>query len=69
MRKMIDPTLSKILITTFTYGACGSLVACVMRFIHRDKPGPRFDQAAAIGFLIGGSFGAFFGIFKSMMVR
>ena len=66
---MIDPGLSSILITTFTYGACGSLVAGVMRIMHRDKPGPRIDQAAAVGFLIGAAFGAFFGIFESMMVR
>ncbi len=66
---MIDPVLTKILFTTFSYGACGSLVAVVVRFVNRDQPGPRLDQAAAIGFLIGAAFGAFFGIFQSMLVR
>ena len=66
---MIDPVLTKILLTTFSYGVCGSLVGVVMFFFNRNKPGPRFDQFAAIGFLVGAGFGAFFGIFQSMMVR
>ena len=66
---MIDPGLSRILLTTFTYGVCGSLVAAVVRFMGRKDPGPRIDQAAAVGFLIGAAFGAFFAIFQSMLVR
>lgn len=66
---MIDPGLTKIFVTTFTYGVCGSLVAAVLWFVNRHKPGPRFDQAAAVGFLVGAAFGAFIGIFQSMLVR
>jgi hypothetical protein len=67
---MIDPLLAKILTTAFTYGLCGSCAAIVVWFLgRRDNPSRRFDQAAAIGFLIGAAFGAFFGIFQSMLVR
>ena len=66
---MLDPVLTKILLMTFTYGACGSIAAMVVWFFNRAKPGPRFDQAAAIGFLVGAAFGAFFGIFQTMLVR
>ena len=66
---MIDPVLTQIFLTTFTYGACGSLVAAFFRFLNRKHPGPRLDQSAAIGFLIGAAFGAFFGIFRSLLVR
>ena len=66
---MIESTLAQILMTAFSYGVCGSLVAAVVSFINRSKPGPRFDQAAAIGFLVGGAFGAFFGIFQAMLLR
>ena len=64
----MDPGLTKILLTTFMYGACGSLVAAVMRFVNRNKSGPRLDQVTAVGFLIGAAFGAFIGIFQSMLV-
>jgi hypothetical protein len=64
----MDPGLTKILLTTITYGACGSLVAAVMRFVNRDKSGPRLDQVMAVGFLVGAAFGAFIGIFQSMLV-
>jgi hypothetical protein len=66
---MLEPVLVNILLKTFTYGACGSLAAVVVRFLDRSKSGPRLDHAAAIGFLIGAGFGAFFGIFQSMLVR
>jgi len=66
---MIDSALTKVFLTAFASGVCGSLIAVVMRLANRKKPGPRIDQAAAIGFLIGAAFGAFFGIFQSMLVR
>ncbi len=66
---MIDPVLSTILLKTFAYGVGGSLIATVLRLLKRNQPGPRLEQAAAIGFLIGAAFGAFFAIFQSMMVR
>ena len=66
---MIDPVLTTILLKTFAYGMGGSLIAVVVRFLKRSQPGPRLDQAAAVGFLIGAAFGAFFAIFQSMMVR
>lgn len=65
---MIDSGLGSVLLTAFTYGICGSLAAAVMRILNRDKPGPRFDQVAAIGFLVGAAFGAFMGIFETMLV-
>jgi len=65
---MIDPALTQILLTTFAYGVCGSFVAVVMQIANRQKPKPRFDQAAAVGFLIGAAFGAFFAIFQAMLV-
>ena len=65
---MLDPGLVKILTTAVTYGICGSLAASIVRFINRSKPGPRVDQAAAVGFLVGAAFGACFGIFQSMLV-
>jgi membrane associated rhomboid family serine protease len=66
---MIDPVLSKILVTTLTYGVCGSLASTVVFFLNRKKEGPSIGQAAAVGFLIGAAFGAFFGIFQAMLVR
>ena len=65
---MLDPALITILTTTLSYGLCGSIVATAVRLIHRRDPGPRYHQAAAVGFLVGAAFGAFFGIFRSMMV-
>jgi hypothetical protein len=66
---MIDPVLTTILLKTFGYGMGGSLIAVAARLLKRNAPGPRLDQAAAVGFLIGAGFGAFFAIFQSMMVR
>ena len=66
---MIDPVLSGILLKTFTYGVGGSLIATVLRLLKRNQPGPRLDQSAAVGFLIGAAFGAFFAIFQSMIMR
>ena len=65
---MIDPVLTQILVQSFTYGLCGSLAAAVAWFFNRGESRPRLDQAAAVGFLVGGAFGATFGIFRSMMV-
>jgi len=66
---MIDPVLSKIFVTAFTYGICGSLASAAVFFFNRGKEGPSLGQAAAVGFLIGAAFGAFFGIFQTMLVR
>ena len=66
---MIDPGLSQILLATFTYGACGSLAAMAVRLFSRKEGGPRVDQVAAVGFLVGAAFGACFGIFQSMLAR
>jgi hypothetical protein len=66
---MIDPVLTAILLKTFAYGVGGSLIAVVVRLLKRGEPGPRLDQAAAVGFLIGAGFGAFFAIFQSLLVR
>ena len=66
---MIPAVLVKVFSTAFTYGICGSLAAVAVRFLNRGKPGPRFDQTAAVGFLVGAAFGAFFGIFQAMLVR
>ncbi len=62
---MFDPVLVSILLTTFAYGACGSLAAMAVRFLGRKQPGPRLDQVGAVGFLIGVAFGAMFAILKS----
>lgn len=64
---MIDPAVKALLQTAFTYALCGMLVAVVLRYRNRKEPGPRLDQAAAVGFLIGGAFGALMGIFRTMM--
>ena len=66
---MLDPVLTTILWKTFTYALCGTVVAAAMRFADRKQPGPRLDQAAAVGFLVGAAFGAFFAIFQSMLGR
>ena len=66
---MSDPVLAKALLTTFTYGVCGSLAATAARVVNRKKPGLRLDQAAAVGFLVGAAFGAFFATFQSILVR
>ena len=66
---MIDPVLSEIFVKTFTAGVVVSVIALALRFFNRKKVGARFDQVAAIGFLIGAAFGAFFAIFQAMMVR
>jgi hypothetical protein len=64
---MINPELTKILLTTFTYGVCGSLASAAIWFLSRGESVPRFDQSLGIGFLIGAAFGAFFAIFQSWM--
>jgi hypothetical protein len=66
---MFNPVLVAIILKTLGYGACGSVVGVVLRFLGRRNPGPRLDQAAAIGFLIGAGFGATFGIFQALLVR
>lgn len=66
---MIDPALVTIFVTALTYGVCGSLVAVAIRFMSRQQPGPRLDQSAAVGFLVGAAFGALFGIFGSLLTR
>jgi len=66
---MFSPDLMQILTSTFTYGACGCLASVAVFLFNRGKAGVRLDQAAAIGFLIGAAFGAFFGIFQTMMNR
>jgi hypothetical protein len=66
---MFDPVLAQVLSTMLTYGACGSLAAALVRILNRAQPGPRVDQSAGIGFLVGAAFGAFLGIFQSMMAR
>lgn len=66
---MFDSTLMQVLTSTLTYGACGCLATIVAFLFNRGKSGVRFDQAAAVGFLIGAAFGACFGIFQSMMNR
>lgn len=66
---MIDPGLATILISAFKYGVVGSLLFAFGRVLNRKKEGPKLDQAAAIGFLVGASFGAFIGIFQSMTDR
>ena len=64
---MIDPVLATLLWSTLTYGLCGSAAGVGMRLLTRGE-GPRLDQSAAVGFLIGAAFGAFFGIFRSLTV-
>ena len=64
---MVDPALMQIMFTTMNFGVCGSLVGVAMRYMQRDQPGPRLDQAAAVGFLIGAGWGAFYGIFQSLL--
>ena len=66
---MIDPVLAQIFTTTIKFGVCGTVVALCMRYFGRATPGPRLDQAAAIGFLIGAGWGAFFGVFEALLVR
>ena len=65
----MNPVLSQILVMTVACGCCGSLAAVAVRFINWSKEGPRIDQVAGVGFLIGAAFGAFFGIFESLMNR
>ena len=64
---MIDPVLVSILLKAFSYGACGSAAAVAVRLMNRGTSGPSLDQAATVGFLIGAAFGAFFGVFQSML--
>ncbi len=66
---MLDPVISRILLTTLTYSVCGAVAAVSVRFINRKKPGPRFEQAAAVGCLVGAGFGAFFGFLQTLLVR
>ena len=66
---MNDPVLGQILLTTFKYGVCGSGVAIALRWWTRHQPGPRLEQIAGVGFLIGAGFGALFGIFESLLTR
>jgi hypothetical protein len=66
---MIDPVLTQVFVTTLTYGLCGSLAAVIVWLVNRQKAGPRFDQAAAVGFVVGAAFGAFIGIFQSLLAR
>ncbi len=66
---MIDPILTRLLVTTIIWGVCGSALAVVLRLFNSSKEGPRIDQTAAVGFLVGAAFGAFFAVFNSMLVR
>ena len=67
---MIDPQLAKILVTTLSFGALGSFVACTMRgwrIYRHDESGPGIGESAGIGFLLGAAWGAFHAIFQSMV--
>ena len=66
---MIDPKLYHIFLTAFLYGLGGSVLVSIIWILSRQKPMARFDQALAVGFLIGASIGAFVGIFQSMLIR
>ena len=66
---MFDPTVTKALFTTLAYGVGGCLVAVVLRFINRKKEGPRLDQSAAVGFLVGAAWGALMVAFQSIAGR
>ena len=66
---MLEPGLAKALTTALIYGICGSLIATVMWVWNRQSPRMRIDQAAAIGFLVGAAFGAFMGIFQSILLQ
>jgi hypothetical protein len=66
---MIVPTLVKILLTTLGYGVGGMLVGVVLRVINRKKDGPRLDQSAAVGFLVGAAWGSLIAVFQSLIAR
>ena len=66
---MFDPTIGKALLTTLAWGLGGSLVGALLRVINRKKPGPRLDQSAAIGFLVGAAWGALLVAFQSIAGR
>ncbi len=63
---MLDPSISHVLVRAIQYGLCGMVVALAMRAIHRDQKEPSLGQSAAVGFLIGASWGAFVGIFQAL---
>ena len=65
---MIDPALARLIGVVLGSGTVGSLIGIALASFNRGK-GVRFDQSAAVGFLIGAAFGAFFGIFESMLGR
>ncbi|TWT85749.1 hypothetical protein Pla123a_05560 [Posidoniimonas polymericola] len=65
----MDPVLIKMLGTIIGYSVCGSIVAFAIRWRNSDQPGPRPDQAAAVGALIGAGIGAVAAVFGSMLDR
>ena len=63
---MLDPLVTKALFTVIGYGLCGSLVGAILRFVNRKSAGPRLDQSAAVGFVIGAAWGALVVAFRLM---
>lgn len=63
---MLDPLLTKALFTTIGYGVCGSLVGAILRLVNRKSEGPRLDQSAAVGFVVGAAWGALVVAFQLM---
>ena len=67
---MLDSQLSEMVLVTLSFGACGSMVAGLLRawrLWRHNEPGPGVGEAAAIGFLLGAAWGSFHAIFQSMI--
>ena len=65
---MFESSLLNLLVIGGAWGVVGSLVGLVTALFSRDKR-LTVGTAAGVGFLVGASLGALFGIFYAMLER
>ena len=68
MRMTLDP-LSKLFLVSVGCGAVGSILGLLFSLFGRTSKDTRAELTMGVGFLVGASMGALYGIFATMLDR